>query len=292
MVLGCMKIQEPIRFNFKLKNDKLKFLILIREEDTVKRFYLFNYSMRDFLLANKQKLPGDLSVISFDDIDKEDIMKNYIIESNPIPNQLYIKLGSTNIYIKDDIYENRYFRSRQNELRKIFITLGAKSIKYYIKQTKSNGTEINIDVGIENNILGIGQEINFNNSKITSTQEYCLITFDYNDNINNVNYETFSNSNEFYFLPKEKEWQDIIISRLECHQLTAKCVLKNDSNVKITNSLKSNFKIAKISMGHTSEDLDSLEIHYDVEYYSQEKFVPNENIKCNNNNNDNTISDI
>ena len=54
-------------------------------------------------------------------------------------------------------------------------------------------------------------------------------------------------NNNFYFLPKEKEWQNIIIRRLDHSQLTDKCILKNNSNVKMSVSLKSNLKKAKSS---------------------------------------------
>jgi hypothetical protein len=267
MVLGCMKIQEPQRFNFTYKNDKLKFLILIREEDTVKRFYLFNYSMRDFLMAKKKKLPGDLSVISFDSIDSIDVMKDYIIESNPIPNQLYIKLNSTNIYVSENTYEMKNFLSRQNELKNIFVELGAKSIKYHVKRTGSSSSSTDANVGLETGAVGLGQEFNLTNNKSNSTQERSRLTFDYNEKIDNISYDTFSNIDKFYFLPKEYEWQDIIIRRLEHSQLTDKYVLKNNSNIKISASAKSNLKFAKIGFGYGIEDLDSTEIEYDVEYY-------------------------
>ena len=80
---------------------------------------------------------------SSDDIEKEDVMKNYIIEGNPIPNELYIKLESTNIYVPANTYELKYFQARQNELKNIFITLGAKSIKCCIKQSNTKNTVIN-----------------------------------------------------------------------------------------------------------------------------------------------------
>jgi hypothetical protein len=272
-MLGCMKIkkvsQDKIKFNFKIKNDKLKFLILIREEDMVKKFYMCNYTLRDFLLANKKKLPGDLSVINFDDIEKEDVMKNYIIEGNPIPNELYIKLESTNIYVPANTYELKYFQARQNELKNIFITLGAKSIKCCIKQSNTKNTVINASAGIENIAVDIGNEASYSNEKTVSTQESSLLIFDYNEKINEINYKTFTDdeNNNFYFLPKEKEWQNIIIRRLDHSQLTDKCILKNNSNVKMSVSLKSNLKKANIGFGHSTENVDEFEMFYEIEYH-------------------------
>lgn len=273
MVLGCvkMKIEVPDRFNFQLKNDKLKFLILIREEDKVKKFYLFNYSMRDFLLANKKKLPGDLDLISFDDIDKNEVMKDYIIESNPIPYQLYIKLNSSDIYVSAETYEIKHFLARQNELKNIFVVLGAKSIKFNIKNSKSNSIETSISAGVNSNVVGLGQEIGVSKSTDNSVDSSNTLTFDHNEyQIKNVNYKTFESS-DYYFLPKEIEWQKMIIRRLEHSQLTEKYVLKNNLNLKIKASVKSNFKIANVGFAHGSENLDSLEISYEVEYYPKAK---------------------
>jgi len=210
--------------------------------------------------------------LCFDDIDKEDTIRDFIIDSNPIPNQLYIKLAPTDIYVKDDIYDNKYFKLRQNELKNIFITLGAKKIKYSVKQTKTNNTNVNLGAGIENNAIGVGQEINFNNSTANCIQEECTLTFDYSEKINDVNYETFNNNN-FHFLPKESEWQDIIIRRIKHLQLTDKCILRNNSDIKINKSLKSNFKMAKINCAHSFDNIDLGEIEYEIEYYQRNDYV-------------------
>jgi hypothetical protein len=227
------------------------------------------YNIIDYkpLKKSSKKTPGDLEIINFDSIDLADIMKDYVIESNPIPNQLYVKLDSTNLYVSENTYEIKHFLSRQNELKNIFVELGAKSIKYHIKRIKSNNTDTNANVGVENNAIGLGQEFNITNNKSSLTQEHCVLTFDYNEKISNVNYETFSNINNFYFLPKEYEWQNIIIRRLEHSQLTDKYVLKNNFNIKMSTSAKSNLKFAKIGFGHGTEDLDLIEIEYDIEYY-------------------------
>lgn len=105
------------------------------------------------------------------------------------------------------------------------------------------------------------------------------MSFDYDENIiNNINFDMFSNNN-FYFLPKEYEWQDIIIRRLENNLISDKYIYKYSNNIYFKSSLTSKLKMIDINFNYNSDELNNLEILYEIDYYQINKNIPNEYLK-------------
>lgn len=77
---------------------------------------------------NKRFLNGELYIINFKNIEDDRISSKYIIEDIPSQNEMYMKLPDKNIYVMSEKYPLKYLLSKQNELKNIFILLGAKKI--------------------------------------------------------------------------------------------------------------------------------------------------------------------
>jgi hypothetical protein len=145
--------------NKEYKNEKLKFLILLNEEDFKKYLYIFP-SRKDVLKRQKYNFPGELIIEKYDNIDK----LNYKIENNPIPNQLYIMLPKEKLFINPENFTSRLIDSKLEELKNIFMLLKAKKVKINknLKLTSKEKIEINTDFNIDK--INVDQKINLENS--------------------------------------------------------------------------------------------------------------------------------
>ena len=247
-------------------NEKMDFLVLLTDDDLKEKKWFWQTSMNDSLLKYKKKIPGDLHILSFDDINKPEIMKDFIIDGTPLPREMYIKLPNKNIYITSEKYALKYLLLRENELKNIFIALGAKSIKWTVK--RSNNNNINIEASGGTNIRNIDfkETVKIENNSSKSNSESNEMIFDFNENINNLNQKMFI-SNNYYFLPKEYEWQDIIIRRLENNLISDKYNFKYNDCIKFKSSLSTKLKLIEINFNYSTEDANNLEIEYEIEYY-------------------------
>jgi hypothetical protein len=82
-----------------------------------------------------------------------------------------------------------------------------------------------------------------------------------------LNRKSFHNDKLFYFLPKEHEWQQLIINRLERKLLFDKIVYKYTDCVSFNLELTSKFQSLGVNIGYNTSDFQSLEISYIIEYY-------------------------
>ena len=117
------------------KNCRLRFLILLRDED----YYKWFWSRKDMIWYRKNKFPGQLILERFSELDT----LPYIIEGPPIPRKLYIMLPKEKLFIPSDHFTSRYIDSKLQELKIIFSSLQAKSIKvkkYMVHMNRDKST--------------------------------------------------------------------------------------------------------------------------------------------------------
>ena len=117
--------EEFVNSNFdNPKNEKMHFLILYNKVDFEKK-YCIDKTSEQKLENIKKSLPGIVIMLSFDEFNSSE----YNIEDTPMPNIIYIKLPFINQYVTPDKYPNKYIQLKNNELKNIFATLGAKSME-------------------------------------------------------------------------------------------------------------------------------------------------------------------
>jgi len=261
-------IEDENKFIFPpASNTKMKFLVLIKEDDqNTKRYFFCKKSIKANLNYYKNYLPGDIDIINFDDIDKEPNTTNFLIDSDPLPNEMYIKLIPINLYISTEHYQLRNFLLRQNELKNIFIALGAKKIKWSFSQETKYANEINCNFGVNINEVNVEEEVGMSNSSNIKNKEFNKMEFGYNKKTEELNYDSFNNK-KYYFLPKEYEWQNIIIRRLEDKLEKDKYTFTNSSSINFKASLKSKLEIINIGFNYSNDDLNNLNISYEIDYH-------------------------
>jgi hypothetical protein len=249
----------------EVKNYRTEFLVLLNEEDLRdKSQFWFGASIKSKLLKKQHKFPGKLNIIGFDDIEKE---KEFIIEDNPLPNEIYMKLPNKNLYVLSSKYNLEYFYSKQNELKNIFILLGAKTITMKIIKKNNINNLLSAEIGVNFPNIAASESISLENGNSSDNQETTEMTFDYDENImNNINPEMFSNKN-FYFLPKEYNWQDIIIRRLEKKLITDKHTFVYTSNLSFKSAFSTKLKMINVNFNYNTEDFENIQIAYEIEYY-------------------------
>ncbi len=248
------------------RNEKMKFLILVRDEDLIDRGWIFKRSLKRSLMRKKKKLPGTLEVLSFDDIDTES-MKQYVIENQPSPYEMYIKLIPQDIYILSNNYAFRYLLAKVNELKTIFIMLGARKINWEIKNARGETSNIGSSLGLKIGQIELNEGVVLQDDKTTVNYESKEMTFGYCKSMLDLNRKSFHNDKLFYFLPKEHDWQQLIINRLERKLLFDKIVYKYTDCVSFNLELTSKFQSLGVNIGYNTSDFQSLEISYIIEYY-------------------------
>ena len=256
------------KYNFgEIKNHQTEFLVLLNQTDMLdKSFLWFNKSLKDKL--EKKKFPGKLNIISFDTISDE---KKYIIEDIPVPNEIYMKLPDKNLYVLSSKYNIKYFYAKQNELKNIFILLGAKKITMKIVKKNNTLESVGGDIGVNMNNIEVGGNFHIENTNSTNNQETTEMTFDYDEKIiNNIGPRMFSDK-DFYFLPKEYDWHNIIYRRLEQNQLTDKHILIYSNNLSFKSTFGAKLKMVGVGFDYNTQECDNLKIIYDVEYYKLNK---------------------
>lgn len=252
------KIINKIK-NKNLKNEKLKFLILLNDEDYKKLFYIFP-SKKDRLKYQKSNFPGDLIIERYQDIDK----LNYKIENNPIPKQLYIMLPKEELFINSENFTTRYIDSKLEELKNIFILLKAKSIK--IKKNLKISSKENINLSGEVNINGnnFGQSIQFekseNNINEINNEMHFL------NNTNPIDLDKLDDDN-YYFLNKQYDWHNIIIRRIDGNLITDKYEYHNIEIKIFKSKFIEKLKFLELSVDYDWEKLKNLTIQYEIKYY-------------------------
>lgn len=271
MVESSYSRRDEINFG-SVKNEKLCFLTLLVDNDYIKNNYCYKYSNEDILLSKKDLFPGILKVMSYKDIE---LQKEYIIEDIPLPKEIYIKLPKENIYISSDNFQFRYLLSQNNELINIFILLGAKTIKWNIKQENNLDKKININSGI--NVKGIDFNTGINLDEQKNNTSIFLNELHFSNTKTPLSFDMFKNNeNEFYYLPGKYEWQNIIKRRIKRGLQYDKYVYKYNNCYKLNSSLISKLKFLEINFNYDYETYNNLEIEYEIIYYEYEKIEENQ----------------
>ena len=253
--------------NKESKNEKLKFLIFLNEEDFKKYLYIFP-SRKDRLKNQKYNFPGELIIEKYDNIDK----LNYKIENSPIPNQLYIMLPKEKLFINPENFTSRLIDSKLEELKNIFMLLKANTVKINknLKIISKEKIEINTSINIDK--IDIDQKINLENSE---------------SNINNIsNKMTFLNDpnpidlskleiDNYYFLNKQFDWQNMIIRRIEGDLSTDKYVYQNKEMKIFKSKFINKLKFLELSIDYDWEKFKDLKIEYDIEYFPLDEETKN-----------------
>ena len=241
----------------KNKNCRLRFLILLRDEDYEKCFY----SRRDWIHYRKAKFPGKLIIDRFSEIDN----LPYNIEGPPVPRKVYIMLPKEKLFIPSDNFTSRYMDSKLSELKSIFVGLQAKTIKMTKLSQTEESRKGNIDGNVSVPRIGkIGTNTSVVSSNNTTTMYMNEMTF--NEPTESIKSELFS-SDSFYYLDKQYEWQQMIIRRIDNKMVTDKYVYKNRESELFNVSTLQSLRRLNLSVNYDWEKVSDLEIHYEIEYY-------------------------
>jgi len=247
-----------------LTNEKLHFLILLDDEDFLKNTWYCNNSHKDLIMKKKKTFPGKLNIINYDDIDKPNIMKDYIIESNPVPREVYIKLPKENLYVLSEKFAQKYLLSRHSELKNIFEKLGAKSIEWKMKHNNGTSDAVNLDMEVNVNQIGVMVGVDLEESSDNSNKAYSKMTFP--NNKVQLDEKIFDDPS-FYYLSKEYEWQNIIQSRIHSRNSEYEFFYKNTDSYNFKSDMSSKLKLLNINFGYETNKYNNLEIHYIVKYW-------------------------
>ena len=70
--LNKSDVEEPVKkdkyYFGEMINEKMEFLVLLTEDDVKEKTWFWKSSIKEALLKNKKKIPGDLHILNFDDI--------------------------------------------------------------------------------------------------------------------------------------------------------------------------------------------------------------------------------
>ena len=123
------KIREIIHYinENKPKLQDFQFLILLSDKYFIKKLGILppkKYYIKNIIL------PGKLIIEKYSDWN---CINKYSFESNPIPDQIYVKLPKEKFYVQYSDYEYKLLESRFNEFYDILAIIGAR----YIKMSKN-----------------------------------------------------------------------------------------------------------------------------------------------------------
>lgn len=246
-------------------NNPLRFLLLLPEED----FRKCIYSKRDWIWFFKSNFPGILQIEKFEEMNS----LPYTIEGIPMPRQLYIMLPKEKLFIRSNHFTARYIDSKMSELKQLFVLLRAKNIKFRrnIRHVDESGLGIQTRAVVPNmNLEELGAGIKVSSIEFRIDEQTNEMHFDdlsKKDFVPQCSIEEALNKANFYYLPREFHWQNIIRRRVD-HKLVYDRYMYKNQEIKL---LRSKF-IQKLKMLNIQADYDwksmrDLEINYEIEYY-------------------------
>ena len=262
------KIREIIHYinENKPKLQDFQFLILLSDKYFIKKLGILppkKYYIKNIIL------PGKLIIEKYSDWN---CINKYSFESNPIPDQIYVKLPKEKVYVQYTDYEYKLLESRFNEFYDILAVIGARYIKMskVIKNVKNNeqtvGIGVDMDLGmktscenttIENKVslkneqdtaVFLTQEMNFNNDKDPNL--YKLI------------------HNNYYYLPNQIDLQSLIIRRIENNQTKDKYTYIHNQNSLLSTKVLT--RLNKFNVGLnvdidvTLKQISNFKIEYEI----------------------------
>lgn len=238
------------------RNQRLLFLILLREEDY--RKCLFSY--KDVITYRKHNFPGDLIVEKYEDCHQ----LPYSIQDPPIPRQLYIMLPKEKIFVASEIFTESYIRSKMRELLQIFVKLNAKSVKFmqYDSQKESSNIGLDACVSVPQAQISQGTRVEKEDSQFSGFQ----YEMKFNENTSEFDPKIFS-SDEYYYLQQESNWQDMIRRRLDYNMTYDKYTYKNTERKLLKSKFVNKMKVIDLSADYDWEKYKQFVIDYEIEYY-------------------------
>jgi hypothetical protein len=265
---GCSTISSIVEDN--MGNDFLDFLIVLKDKHFKSTFLSKSYASR--LEYLRDKLPGRLEILKKDDLTALSLsvegQKKYHIEGNVMFKKIYMRLPKEDIYIDYKHYQNRYFNSKINELISIFSLMKAKSIKMSVMN--ENNSEVKLQLTGSLNAGAVIDEVKVgttvSNSQKNNIQSQWTITFDEKKD-KKIDIHDFANKKRFYYLPKEKQWQDIIRRRLHEGMRTYDYVYNYSDSNEFDVGLSSELKFLKLDFDYNRKNYENIQINYEVEYY-------------------------
>lgn len=244
------------RKHSRRKYGRLRFLILLRDEDYEKCFY----SRRDWIQFRKTKFPGKLILDRFSEADT----LPYNIEGPPIPRQVYIMLPKERIFVPSQHFTSRYMDSKLSELKSIFVALHAEKIRFSkISKTEeqyNGGGNIGLDLP---RIGHVGSDVQVEGKNTNVTMFWNEMTFGEPTTV--IEPSIF---NTFYYLDQEYEWQQIIVRRLKYSMVKDKYVFKNRENELFNASTLQSLRRLNLSIEYDWSKVNDVEVHYEIVYHT------------------------
>jgi hypothetical protein len=269
---GCSTISTVVEDN--MGNDFLDFLIVLKDKHFKSTFLSKSYASRLEYLHDK--LPGRLEILKKDDLTALSLsierQKKYHIEGNVMFKKIYMRLPKEDIYIDYKHYQNRYFNSKINELISIFSLMKAKSIKMLVINENNDEVHLNLAASAHAVIDEVKVGTTVGKSQKNNIQSQWTITFD-EKNDKKIDIHDFANKKRFYYLPKEKQWQDIIRRRLNDSMRTYDYVYNYSDSNEFDVGLSSELKFLKLDFDYNRKNYENIQINYEVEYYPLENMT-------------------
>jgi hypothetical protein len=219
----------------------------------------------------KSKFPGNIIIEKYSDFMFNN--SQYSFESNPIPNQLYIKLQKERIYVLYNEYEYKLLESKFNEFFDILTVIGAKYIKISKKIDNVRQTDVSVNASITANIDELG--LICKDGTISNKTEY----HDENESSLIVKQEmSFNNTKEpelnklldnyYYYLPKQMDLQQLIIRRIENNLISDRFIYNHYQHNLLNTSLISSLQKLSIGINYRTKNISSFQIEYEILFNS------------------------
>ena len=243
--------------NKKYKNTRLRFLLLLPDEDYRKCIY----SRKDLIWARKSRFPGKLLIEKFEEVG----CLPYIIEGPPMPRQLYIMLPKEKLFILSNHFTARYIDSKMSELKQLFVLLRAKQIKFTrnMSHKEKTGFAGEVQARVPPSTITSGTSVSSIEFKLT--EQSSEMHFSETKHENSI--EDVLKKTDFYYLSREFHWQNIITRRLDNHLMYDKYTYKNQEMNLFQAKFKNQLKILGLQAEYDWEEMRNLEVEYEIEYY-------------------------
>lgn len=255
---GCMSLHR--------KNTIAEFLVVLRESDYRSGFFSKSYYKK--LLKKRESIPGKLTIIKFNEINKHQYI---LIKDIVVPRLMYIKLPKENIYVKSNEWEYEYLKSQLQELIYIFGSLGAKKLTYNL--SNNNIENKNIGVSLLTSNLPIENKIKIENKILN--EKHFNGHIKYAKSIIKPSFELLKQDKSLYYVYNKYDWKQIIQRRLKNYVLNDEFTYKFISELNFDFELKNMLKNIGISFNYNSSSIFNFSINFNVEYYELSKKLNN-----------------
>lgn len=247
------------------ENTISEFLIILTDNNYKPNFFQ-SKSYYDKLKLKEHLFPGILNLINIKDLKNN---KEFIIKDQIIPLTVYIKLPRENIYVSSDKYYEAYFHSQMNELIRIFTTLKSESVDIHIEQDRNTTSIINVNGGIHYKPVDLDTQ--YSNTKTENNKTITIKNMVFKNNGKDIDINDFIIKRNFYYLPNEDEWQDIIRNRIKKSMIKDNYYYVYENSSIISKELIAQLKIFNIGFRYNVNNNKNITIKYNVKYFPLDK---------------------